>query len=120
MARVKGASNNARHKNVLKEARGHRGARHKTFRRANTSVMKAKQYAYIHRRTKKRVMRALWIARINAAARLNGTKYSVLQGWLTKAGISLDRRVLADIALHQPEDFTKIVEAAKNLSSTNN
>lgn len=118
MARVKGGVvTRARHKKVLKEAKGHRGARHKTFRRANTSVMKAQQYAYIHRRLKKRTMRALWIARINAAARQNGTRYSVLQSWLTKAGITLDRRVLADIALHAPEDFATIVETAKKLAS---
>jgi len=118
MARVKGGVvTHARHKKVLKEAKGHRGARHKTFRRANTSVMKAKQYAYIHRRLKKRTMRALWIARINAAARLNGTRYSELTNWLTAAGIELDRRVLADLALHQPEDFAIIVETAKTLAT---
>ena len=118
MARVKGGTvTKARHKKVLKEARGHRGARHKTFRRANTSIMKAGQYAYVDRKKKKRTMRRLWIARINAAARLNGTRYSELFNWLSNAGIELDRRVLADIALHHPEDFSKIVETARSLGT---
>jgi len=117
MARVKGGIvTRSRHKKVLKEARGHRGARHKTFRRAATSVMKAGQYAYVDRKKKKRVMRRLWIARINAAARQNGTRYSELFNWLGTAGIELDRRVLADIALHHPEDFSKIIETAKSLA----
>ena len=119
MPRVKGGSTTrARHKKVLKAARGHRGARHRTFRRANTSVMKAGQYAYRDRRNKKREMRRLWIVRINAAARANGTRYSELMSWLIKANIEVDRRVLADMALHTPEDFAKLVLTAKELGQT--
>ena len=114
MARVKGGVHTrARHKKVLKAASGHRGARHRLFKRAVTSVMKAGQYAYNDRRLKKRSMRALWIARINAASRLNGVKYSQLIDWLTKSNMEMDRRVLADIALNSPEDFTKIIETAR-------
>lgn len=117
MARVKGGTTTrARHKKVLKKTKGQRGARSRLFRRANTSMMKALQYAYRDRRARKRDMRALWIARISAAARLNGVKYSVLMGWMSKSDIHLDRRVLADLALHAPEDFTKIVETAKRLA----
>jgi large subunit ribosomal protein L20 len=112
--RVKGGTTTrARHKKVLKAAAGHRGARSRTFRRANTSVMKANQYAYRDRRNKKRTMRALWIARINAAARANGLKYSDFIHGLSMVGIELDRRVLADLALTQPEDFARLVEQAK-------
>ena len=118
MARVKGGTTTkARHKKVLKKARGHRGARSRTFRRANTSVMKAGQYAYRDRRNKKRTMRALWIIRINAAARQLGVKYSELMHWLTKAEIDLDRRVLAEMALERPEDFAKLVEQARALAT---
>ncbi len=117
MPRVKGgATTKARHKKVLKKAKGHRGARHKLFTRATTSVMKAEAYAYRDRRNKKRVARAPWIVRINAGARANGTKYSQLMNWLATAGIELDRRVLADIALHHPADFTKIVATARQLA----
>ena len=118
MSRVKGGVHTkARHKRVLKKASGQRGARSRIFTRANTSVMKSLQYAYVGRRLKKRDMRALWIQRINAAARMNGTKYSELQNWLTKAQIGLDRRVLANIAVHCPEDFGQIVETAKALAT---
>jgi len=118
MARVKGGVHTkARHKKVLKKAAGHRGARSRIFTRANTSVMKSLQYAYVGRRLKKRDMRALWIQRINAAARMNGTKYSEFQNWLVKANIALDRRVLANIAVHNPEDFGQIVETAKRLAA---
>jgi large subunit ribosomal protein L20 len=118
MARVKGGVHTkARHKKVLKKAAGHRGARSRIFTRANTSVMKSLQYAYVGRRLKKRDMRALWIQRINAAARMNGTKYSELQNWLNKAAIGLDRRVLANIAVHHPADFGQIVETAKHLAA---
>jgi large subunit ribosomal protein L20 len=79
--------------------------------------MKAGQYAYVDRKKKKRVMRRLWIARINAAARQNGTRYGEFINWLSTAGIELDRRVLADIALHHPEDFSKIVDTAKSLAA---
>jgi len=117
MARVKGGTTTrARHKKVLKKARGHRGARSRTFRRANTSIMKAAQYAYRDRRTKKRTMRALWIVRINAAARQHGVRYSELMNWLSKANIALDRRVLANVALERPEDFKQIIDTAKRLA----
>ena len=117
MARVKGGTTTrARHKKVLKKTSGQRGARSRLFRRANTSLMKALQYAYRDRRARKRDMRALWIARINAASRSHGVKYSVFMSWMAKAGIELDRRVLADIALQAPEDFTKILETAKRLA----
>jgi len=119
MARVKGGvTTRQRHKKVLKEARGHRGARNRTFRRATTSVMKADQYAYRDRRQKKRLMRSLWIVRINAAARQNGVRYSELMNWLSKAGLALDRKVLADLALNQPEDFTALVEQARTAASS--
>ncbi len=118
MPRVKGGTTTrARHKKVLKQASGHRGARSRLFRRANTSVMKALSYAYRDRRVRKREMRRLWIVRINAGARQNGTRYSELLSWLTKANIEVDRRVLADMALHQPEDFAKLVETARQLGT---
>ena len=118
MARVKGGpQTRARHKKVLKRAAGHRGARSRIFRRANTSVIKSLQHAYRDRRLKKRSYRGLWIARINAAARQNGVRYSELMHWITKAGIEVDRRCLADIALHYPDDFTEIVQTAKRLAA---
>ncbi len=117
MARIKGGvRTHARHKKILKAARGHRGARHRLFRRANTSVMKAGQYAYVGRRLKKRDMRSLWIERINAASRQLGVTYSKLIGWLTKSGMELDRRVLADMALNAPTDFAKVVDTARRLA----
>ena len=118
MPRVKGgATTRARHKKVLKRAKGHRGARSRIFTRANTSVMKAAQYAYRDRRQRKRMMRRLWIVRINAAARQNGVKYSELVHWMTKADIQIDRRVLADIALHEPAHFQQIIETARRLAT---
>lgn len=118
MARVKGGVNShAKHKKILEAASGHRGARSRLFRRANTSVMKAGQYAYDSRRQKKRDARALWIQRINAAARQVGVTYSQLIGWLTAANMELDRRVLAELAIAKPADFAQIVETARRLSS---
>ncbi len=114
MARVKrGVIASRRHKKVLKEAKGYYGARSRVFRVAKQAVTKAGQYAYRDRRTKKRLFRALWITRINAQARENGISYSQLIAGLKKANIEIDRRVLADLAVHDKTAFTVIVDQAK-------
>lgn len=114
MARVKrGVQAKSRHKRVLAKAKGYYGARRKVFRVAKQAVIKAGQYAYRDRRQRKRQFRALWIARINAAARLNGLSYSRLINGLKRADIDVDRKVLADIAVHDQEAFTALAEAAK-------
>ena len=114
MPRVKrGVTARARHKKVLALAKGFRGRRGNVFRIAKEAVMKAGQYAYRDRRTKKRVFRQLWIARINAAARSNGLTYSQFANGIRKAGIEIDRKVLADIAVHDPAAFAGIVEQVK-------
>lgn len=114
MARVKrGVVAHRRHKKVLKQARGYYGARSRVYRVAVQAVMKAGQYAYRDRRQKKRQFRALWIARINAGARLNGLSYSRMINGLKRANINLDRRVLADIAMHDAATFTVLAERAK-------
>ena len=114
MPRVKrGVQAHARHKKVLKSAKGYYGARLKVFRVAKQAVIKAGQYAYRDRRQRKRQFRALWIARINAAARLHGLSYSRLIDGLKKAGIELDRKVLADMAVHEPEAFGAVAAQAK-------
>lgn len=114
MARVKsGMTNRARHKKVLKLARGYWGGKSRLFRVANETVMKALYYARRDRRAKKRNFRRLWIARINAAARINGISYSVLMNGLMKAGIQLNRKVLADLAINDAAGFTALVEKAK-------
>ena len=114
MARVKrGVIARTRHKKVLKKAKGYYGARRKVFRVANQAVTKAGQYAYRDRRQRKRQFRALWIARINAAARVYGMSYSRLINGLTLAGVEIDRKVLADVAVHDIEGFGAIVEQAK-------
>ena len=114
MPRVKrGVTARARHKKVLALAKGFRGRRGNVFRIAKEAVMKAGQYAYRDRRAKKRVFRQLWIARINAAARSNGMTYSQFANGIRKAGIDIDRKVLADIAYHDPEAFTGIVNQVK-------
>lgn len=114
MARVKrGVQAKARHKKVLSKAKGYYGARRKVFRVAKQAVIKAGQYAYRDRRQRKRQFRALWITRINAAARANGISYSRLVNGLKRAEIEVDRKVLADIAVYDPEAFTALVEAAK-------
>ncbi len=113
MARVKrGVTARARHKKILDMAKGHKGQRHSVFRRANESVLHALDYAYRHRRERKGDFRKLWIARINAAARLNGTTYSQLIDGLNKAGIAIDRKVLADLAVREPAAFTAIAKQA--------
>ena len=117
MSRVKrGLTAHARHKKILSMAKGYRGRNKNVFRVALEKVEKGLQYAYRDRRTKKRSFRALWIQRINAAARLNDMTYSRFMSGLIKAGIELDRKVLADIALKEPAHFAKLVEAAKNAS----
>ena len=114
MARVKrGVTARRRHKKILKLAKGYYNARRKVFRVANQAVIKAGQYAYIGRKQKKRNFRSLWITRINAAARLNGLSYSRFMNGLLKAGITLDRKVLADIAVHDAAGFTALTEKAK-------
>ena len=115
MARVKrGVQAKARHKKVLKQAKGYRGARSRTYKVAKQAVMRAGQYAYRDRRVKKRVFRSLWIVRINAAARENGLSYSKLIAGLKKASIELDRKTLANIAVNDKEAFSKIAEQAKS------
>jgi large subunit ribosomal protein L20 len=114
MARVKrGVTTKARHKKILGKAKGFYGARSKLFKTAKQAVIKAGQYAYRDRRQRKRQFRALWIARINAAARLHGLSYSRLINGLTLAQVEIDRKVLADIAVHDPEGFGAIAEQAK-------
>ena len=113
MSRVKrGVTSHARHRKVLKQAKGYYGRRKNTIRVAKQAVEKAGQYAYRDRKVKKRTFRALWIQRINAAARENGLTYGRLIDGLKKAGIELDRKVLADIAVHEPATFKGLVEAA--------
>ena len=114
MARVKrGVTARRRHKKILKAAKGYYNARRKVFRVAKQAVTKAQQYAYIGRKLKKRQFRSLWIARINAGARANGLSYSRFMNGLLKAGITLDRKVLADIAVHDATGFAALVEKAK-------
>ena len=114
MARVKrGVTARRRHKKILKLAKGYYNARRKGFRVANQAVIKAGQYAYIGRKQKKRNFRSLWITRINAAARINGLSYSRFMNGMLKAGITLDRKVLADIAVHDAVGFAALAEKAK-------
>ncbi|MCB1678532.1 MAG: 50S ribosomal protein L20 [Halioglobus sp.] len=114
MPRVKrGVVAHRRHKKILQQAKGYYGARSRIFRVAKQAVTKAGQYAYRDRRQRKRQFRALWITRINAQSRANGLSYSRLINGLKKADINLDRRVLADLAVHDKPAFTAIVEQAK-------
>jgi large subunit ribosomal protein L20 len=114
MPRVKrGVQARARHKKILKQAKGYYGARSRVFRVAKQAVIKAGQYAYRDRRQRKRQFRALWIARINAAARINGLSYSRFIAGLKKAEIEIDRKVLADLAVYEQAAFTAVVEKAK-------
>ncbi len=115
MPRVKrGVTAHARHKKVLNQAKGYRGRRKNVYRIAKEAVMKAGEYAYRDRRQKKRVFRALWIARINAATRECGLSYSLFMNGLKKASIEVDRKVLADIAVFDKPAFMKLVEQAKS------
>lgn len=114
MPRVKrGVTARARHKKVLAEAKGYYGARSRVYRVAKQAVIKAAQYAYRDRRNRKREFRALWIIRVNAAARLHDISYSAFMNGLKKAGIEIDRKVLADIAVHDKAAFTALVTQAK-------
>ena len=113
MPRVKGGFKaRRRHKKVLKLAKGYRGARSKLYRNATETVDRALNYAYRDRRVRKREFRALWIARINAAARLHGLSYSKFINGLNKANITVDRKILADIAVHDQAAFGKFVDLA--------
>jgi len=113
MSRVKrGVAGHARHKKILDLAKGHKGQRHRLFRRANESVLHALQYAYRDRKDRKGDFRSLWITRINAAARLHGTTYSRLMDGLKKAGVAVDRKILADLAVRDDAAFAKLVETA--------
>ena len=114
MARIKtGVTAHARHKKILKLAKGYRGARHTQYRKANELVMKALYYARRDRRSKKREFRKLWIVRINAAARQNGLSYSRLIAGLTKAGIAVNRKMLSEIAVADKAAFASLVAQAK-------
>ena len=103
----------ARHKKILKQAKGYRGRRSKTYRNAIQSVEKALQYAYRDRRNRKRQFRALWIQRINAGAREHGMTYARFMDGIHKAGIEVDRKVLADLAVHDPQTFEALVDQAR-------
>jgi large subunit ribosomal protein L20 len=112
--RVKGGPRGRqRHKKVLKFTKGQRGAKHRLFKRANEAMLKSLWYATRDRRVRKRDMRKLWIARINAAARLNGTTYSKLVAALKKANISLNRKMLSDMAIRDPQAFAAVVAKTK-------
>ncbi|MBQ4516566.1 MAG: 50S ribosomal protein L20 [Clostridia bacterium] len=114
MARVKGALNTRkRHKRILKLAKGYRGAKSKLFRTAKEAVMKSLTYAYIGRKQKKRNFRQLWIARISAQAKMNGINYSRFMNGLKKAGIEMNRKMLAELAVSDKEAFAALVEKAK-------
>jgi len=113
MARVKGGpQGHLRHKKVLKFTKGQRGSKHLLFKRANEAMLKSMWYSSRDRRVRRRDLRKLWIARINAAARLNGTTYSRLVSALKKANISLNRKVLADLAVREPKAFAAVVSQA--------
>ena len=121
MPRVKrGITRHRRHVKIIKAASGYRGTRHRLFRFANQIVMKARAYQYRDRRTRKREMRRLWIVRINAAARLGGLSYSKFMYGLSQAGITLDRKALAEIAVRDGAAFSQLVELAggKAIAST--
>lgn len=114
MARVKrGVMTRKRHKKLMKQARGYRGSRSRHYKVAHEAVMHALAYAYRDRRNRKRDMRRLWIQRINAAARLNGMSYSHFINACKQAGIDLDRKILADLAVRDPAAFTRVVEQAR-------
>ena len=115
MARVKrGVVAHARHKKILKLAKGYKGARSKVYRVAKQAVIKAGQYAYIGRKQRKRQFRSLWITKINAAARLNNMSYSQFMNQLKKADITINRKMLADLAMNNAESFTAIVNSITN------
>ncbi|MBO4235324.1 MAG: 50S ribosomal protein L20 [Firmicutes bacterium] len=115
MARVKkGVNAHKRHKKILKQAKGFYGAKSRQFRAANTAVMRSLRSAYIGRKLKKRQYRQMWIARINAGARMNGLSYSRLMDGLKKSGIEINRKMLSEMAIHDAAGFAKLCETAKN------
>ena len=114
MTRVKGGpQGHLRHKKILKITKGQRGSKHRLFKRANEAMLKSLWYATRDRRVRKRDLRKLWIARINAAARLNGTTYSKLVAALKKANIELNRKILSDMAIRDPQTFAAVVAKTK-------
>ena len=114
MARVKRAVNaKKRHKNILKQAKGYFGAKSKLFRPANQAVMGSLSYAYIGRKQRKRDFRKLWITRINAATRLHGMSYSKFISGLKKAGVNINRKMLSEMAINDPQGFKELVDIAK-------
>ncbi|MGF7186762.1 large subunit ribosomal protein L20 [Desulfitispora alkaliphila] len=114
MPRVKrGVTARKRHKKILKLAKGYRGSKSKLFRPANEQVLKSMAYSYIHRKTRKREFRKLWIARINAAARTNGLSYSKFINGLKLAGVDIDRKILAELAVNDSKAFAELTEVAK-------
>lgn len=116
MARVKGGvTARKRHKRVLKQAKGYYGAKSKLYRPANQAVMKSLSYAYSGRKQRKRDFRKLWISRINAAARQNGMNYSTFINGLKKANIEINRKMLSEMAIHDPDGFKELVEIAKGM-----
>ena len=116
MARVKGGvTARKRHKRVLKQAKGYYGAKSKLYRPANQAVMKSLNYAYSGRKQRKRDFRKLWISRINAAARQNGMNYSTFINGLKKANIEINRKMLSEMAIHDPDGFKELVEIAKSM-----
>ena len=118
MARVKrGVTTHARHQKVIKAAKGYYGARKNLFTVATHAVEKASQYAYRDRRNKKRMFRGLWIQRINAGSRLYGMNYSKFMNGLKLAGIDIDRKILADIAVYEPQAFEELVSQAKSAAA---
>ena len=115
MARVKGAMMTRKRRNkVLKLAKGYFGSKHKLFKTAKEAVMKSGNYAYIGRKQRKRDFRRLWITRISAAAKMNGMNYSTFMNGLKKAGVSLNRKMLSELAIHDAAAFASLVETAKN------
>ncbi|WP_066640346.1 50S ribosomal protein L20 [Desulfolucanica intricata] len=115
MPRVKsGVTRRKKHKKILKLAKGYRGARSKLYRVANQSVMRALSYAYRDRKARKRDFRKLWIARINAAARNNGLSYNKFMNGLKQAGVNINRKMLAEMAVNDSKSFTRLVEVAKS------
>ena len=115
MARIKrGTNNRKRHKKVLKQAKGYYGSKHTLFKTANQAVMKSLAYSYVGRKRRKRDFRKLWIARINAATRMHDLSYSKFMHGLKVAGVDLNRKVLADMAVRDEKEFEKLVELAKN------
>ena len=115
MTRItRGTNKHRRHKKLLKQTSGHRGVRHRLYRRAHESLIHALQYSYAHRKRKKGDMRRLWSIRINAAARANGTSYSKLIHGLKMGGVEVNRKMLADLAIKDPQAFSQVTQHAKN------